>query len=90
MNGLRLRSTVPKAYIVNFNISKTVTDIHLKQVAVQQQMKYFFRREKASVLKCLDAFKPATIIAYVNNNYWPHSTGFDRNLNENEIPSIYE
>ena len=62
---LRLRSPAPKAVgIVNLLLQyfKNVTDIHLEQVAVQQQMKeiYFLETKKASVLKRLNAFEPAT------------------------------
>ena len=63
---LRLQSTAPKAVgIVNLllKFSKTITDINLKQVTVQQQMKEIhFWRQNASVLKHLNAFEPALAV----------------------------
>ena len=42
-------------------MSKTVTDIHLKQVAAQQQTKEIhFSETKKRLLKWLNAFEPAT------------------------------
>ena len=63
VHAFKVTITAPKAVgILNlFNISKTMTDIHLKQVAVQQQMKEIhFSETKKHVLKCLNAFEPAT------------------------------